>query len=132
MFFLSDLSHCEVVTEWANGCSWAEALEISGASPGDLSRILTRVLDALRQLGNLPYTPIRKSDLSSSLSDLPRGIHPEIRRLCRDAAQLINRYPVKDPLSFEAEEDEFEVDDDDDDIAADPSVPIEETTEIVP
>jgi hypothetical protein len=42
------------------------------------------------------------------------GIHPEVRRLCRDAARAINRYPVKDPLPFDTEEtevqDEFEGD----------------------
>jgi hypothetical protein len=36
------------------------------------------------------------------------GIHPEVRRLCRDAARAINRYPVKDPLPFETEEAEVE------------------------
>jgi superfamily II RNA helicase len=36
-----DLSNFEVVSAWANGCSWSEALEISGAAPGDLTRILS-------------------------------------------------------------------------------------------
>jgi hypothetical protein len=38
-----------------------------------------------------------------------RGIDPEVKSLCRDAARAINRYPVKDPLIFEtADEDEEE------------------------
>jgi hypothetical protein len=36
------------------------------------------------------------------------GIHPEVRRLCRDAARAINRYPVKDPLPFDTDDDEVE------------------------
>jgi hypothetical protein len=32
------------------------------------------------------------------------GIHPDIRRLCKDAASAMDRYPVKDPLPFEEEE----------------------------
>jgi DSHCT (NUC185) domain len=97
------------VTAWASGCSWSEALEISGLPPGDLARTLSRVLDAVRQLGNLPYAPMRKRDLDVDNVDSPgllmdtvsRGLHPQVRRLCRDAARLINRYPVKDPLPFE-------------------------------
>jgi hypothetical protein len=32
------------------------------------------------------------------------GIHPEIRRLCREAARAMDRFPVKDPLPFDEEE----------------------------
>lgn len=118
-----DITSVQVVTAWANGCSWNEALQLSGQTPGDLARTLSRVLDAVRQLGNLPFTPVRKDDLQTTEKDsskirMPRGIHPEIRRLCRDAATLINRYPVKDPFSFEeAENDDYDdqVDDDLDD-----------------
>lgn len=103
-----DISNCEVVTAWASGCSWQEALEISGSPPGDLARTLSRVLDAVRQLGNMPYSPIRKQELLDGpvVWDVSWGLHPEIRRLCRDAARLINRYPVKDPLQFEELDDE--------------------------
>lgn len=106
-----DISNVEVVTAWADGCSWNEALRLSGGlPPGDLARTLSRVLDAVRQLGNLPFTPIRKEDIQSNdgtgVRRLSRGIHPDVRRLCRDAAKAINRYPVKDPFSFEEGGDE--------------------------
>jgi hypothetical protein len=114
------------VTEWAAGCSWNEALALAGVPPGDLVRTLSRALDGLRQLGNLQYDPIRKGDLDeksySSGPMMPRGLHPEVRRLCRDAAKAINRYPVKDMLSFEtneAEEEEEEEEDDDNDTVDD-------------
>jgi len=105
-----DLSHCEVVTAWANGCTWNEALEISGAAPGDLTRIIGRATDAVRQVGALKFNPVRKKDLnpaeSGAVDPLSRGIHPEVRRLCREAAKEMNRYPVKDPLPFDVEVDE--------------------------
>lgn len=113
------MSNSEVVTAWADGCTWTEALQISGLPPGDLARILSRALDALRQLGNLPYTPVRRKSFSSP------GIHPDIRNLCRDAARKINRYPVKDPLfvvSDDVDDDEIiEEDDFDDDEKSDAS-----------
>lgn len=113
-----DLSHCEVVTAWANGCTWNEALEISGAAPGDLTRIIGRASDAVRQFGALKYNPIRKSNLEeggAAVDPFTRGIDPEIRRLCREAAMEMDRYPVKDPLPFDADVDEiFEQDEDDD------------------
>ena len=110
----------EVDTAWADGCTWNEALQISGLPPGDLARTLSRVLDAVRQLGNLPYTPIRKEDMdptsSSNVRRPSRGMHPDVRRLCRDAAAAINRYPLKDPFSFEeGDEEEGEEESDEDD-----------------
>lgn len=102
-----ELSACDVVTAWASGCSWNDALVISGAAPGDLVRTLSRALDALRQLGNLPYIPAR------ALNEIARleasGIHPTVRSLCRDAANAMDRYPVKDMLPFD--EDELESND---------------------
>ena len=100
-----DISNVKVVTAWTDGCSWNEALQLSGAPPGDLARTLSRVLDAVRQLGNLPFTPIRKGDMeiSSGVPRPSRGIHPDVRRLCREAVIAINRYPLKDPFSFEEE-----------------------------
>lgn len=99
-----DLGTCDVVTAWASGCSWSEALEISGSAPGDLARTLHRALDALRQFGSLPYSPVRAT------GHLPQsesfGIHPDIRRLCRSAAAAMDRYPVKDPLPFDEDEGE--------------------------
>ena len=96
-----DISFVSVVTAWANGCSWNEALSLSGLPPGDLVRTLSRVLDAVRQLGNLPYEPIRKGDFGVGGQRVSLGIHPQVRRLCREAAIAIDRYPVKDPMSFE-------------------------------
>jgi hypothetical protein len=95
--------------------------------PGDLARVLGRALDALRQLGNLPFRPVRRhgdfdeaSDKASRVLATPPGIHPEIRRLCREAANAINRYPVKDTLAFEGNNDDdnnTESDDENDDFA---------------
>jgi len=112
-----DICNAEVVAAWANeDCTWTEALEISGLPPGDLARTLARALDALRQLGNLPYTPVRKGDIfldGSSTKSVSPGIDPESRRLWREAARSINRYPVKDPLAFESADDIEEEDDED-------------------
>lgn len=99
-----ELATCEVVTAWAAGCTWNEALEISGIAAGDLVRTLHRALDALRQLGNLSVNAARSLDSEIVQIEAP-GLHPDIRRLCRDAANAMDRYPVKDPLPF-AEEDE--------------------------
>lgn len=109
-----DISNVQVVTAWADGCSWNEALRLSGgAPPGDLARTLSRALDAVRQLGNLPFTPVRKEDLETNSGGrrASRGLHPDVRRLCRDAATAINRYPLKDPFSFEEAADVNEEDD---------------------
>lgn len=108
-----DVSNCEVVTAWAAGCTWSEALEISGSPPGDLARTLSRALDAVRQLGNLPFRALRKADFYSATGTVSRGLHPEIRNLCRDAARAINRYPVKDPLQFAEIEEEEEIEEED-------------------
>mmetsp|Transcript_27191 Transcript_27191/g.29285 ORF Transcript_27191/g.29285 Transcript_27191/m.29285 type:complete len:1339 (+) Transcript_27191:61-4077(+) len=115
-----DLSHCEVITAWANGCTWSEALEISGAAPGDLTRIIGRATDAVRQLGALKFSPVRKKDLQGKSSALgivdpfSRGLHPEVRHLCHEAAKKMNRYPVKDPLPFEMASDDILTDLEDD------------------
>jgi len=111
-----DLSTVEVVTSWASGCSWSEALEISGSAPGDLARMLGRVLDALRQFGNLSFNPVRVSDMNEQgVQKASLGITTEVRNLCRDAARAMNRYPVKDPLPFDTDTNEVEDDFDDDD-----------------
>uniref|UniRef100_A0A7S0GGK2 ATP-dependent RNA helicase Ski2/MTR4 C-terminal domain-containing protein n=1 Tax=Proboscia inermis TaxID=420281 RepID=A0A7S0GGK2_9STRA len=92
----------DVVTAWTAGCTWSEALEMSGKAPGDLARLLHRSLDALRQLGNLPYNAVRVRN--ENYPSEPSGIHPEIRRICKDAAMEMARYPLKDPLPFDEEE----------------------------
>ena len=99
-----ELSTCEVVTAWAGGCSWSDALLISGAAPGDLARMLGRVLDALRQYSKLHFTPVRANIGQKTV--VSPGIHPEVRRLCLEAAKSINRYPVKDPLPFDTDDDD--------------------------
>jgi hypothetical protein len=87
---------------------------MSGSPPGDLARILSRVLDAMRQFGGLPFAPIRRDDFEKQtrIETVSRGLDQEVRRLCRDAARAINKYPLKDPLSF-ATIDDDDVDDDD-------------------
>ena len=69
-----------------------------------------RAMDGLRQIGALKYNPLRKKDFSMGEGELvdpfSRGIHPEVRRLCREAAREMNRYPVKDPLPFEVTEED--------------------------
>jgi superfamily II RNA helicase len=102
-----ELGPCEVVTAWAAGCSWNEALELSGLAAGDLVRILHRALDALRQLGNLSMNAARSLD-TDLIQKESTGLHPDIRRLCRDAANAMDRYPVKDPLPFDDENENSE------------------------
>ena len=106
-----ELGTCSVVTSWASGCSWQDALNESGLAPGDLVRVLQRALDALRQLGNLPYYPVRDMD-GDFLKGCP-GIHPDLRKTCRDAAVQMDRYPIKDILSFD---DDVEIEREDDDV----------------
>jgi superfamily II RNA helicase len=113
----SDITNSEAVTAWADGCSWSDALEISGLPPGDLARHLARVLDAVRQLGKLEFRAVRKKDWQQTQA-FSIGIDPDIRRLCREAAQAINRYPVKDPLAFASMDEIDEGDDNSDDIAS--------------
>jgi superfamily II RNA helicase len=101
-----ELSSCDVVTAWASGASWNDVLAMSGAAPGDLVRTLSRALDALRQIANLPYTPARGFDGTMRLEAI--GIHPQIRSLCREAANEMDRYPVKDDLPFQENDREEE------------------------
>jgi len=110
-----ELGTCDVVTAWTAGCTWNEAVEMSGAAPGDLARVLHRALDALRQFGNLPFHAVRSTDGDGvTVRTVSSGIHPDIRRMCRDAADAMDRYPVKDPLPFEEDEIDAESDIDDD------------------
>ena len=64
-------------------------------SPGDLIRTLHRALDALRQIANLPYNPVRPF---TKIHSEAFGIHYDILKLCREAANAMDRYPVKDTL----------------------------------
>lgn len=78
-------------------------MRISGQAPGDLARTLSRVLDAVRQMANLPFQPVRNIPAA--------GLHADLRHACRKAAREMNRYPVKDPLAFVADDGEEEDDD---------------------
>jgi superfamily II RNA helicase len=93
-----------VVTAWASGASWNDVLEMSGAAPGDLVRTLSRALDALKQIANLPYIPAR--GLDGAVQFEACGVHPRIRSLCKEAANEMDRYPVKDDLPFQEENEE--------------------------
>ena len=101
-------------------------------------------MDGLRQIGALKYNPLRKKDFSQGQGELvdplSRGIHPEIRRLCREAAREMNRYPVKDPLPFEVTEEDViddpvdveasdDVDEEEAESAGDGNLPSEEASE---
>jgi hypothetical protein len=92
-------------------------LELSGLAPGDLARTLSRVLDSIRQIANLPYDPLRRSDveITSQFGRAPRGFDPRLKDNCRRACEAINRYPLKDSLMFnqdeESNEEEVDVED---------------------
>jgi hypothetical protein len=116
-----ELSSCDVVTAWASGESWSAVLAMSGAAPGDLVRTLSRALDALRQIANLPYIPARGLDGSVQLE--ASGIHPRIRSLCKEAVLEMDRYPVKDDLPFQDNEEK-----DGDEISTDAEEEDEEKT----
>lgn len=97
-----ELNSCDVVTRWAAGDSWSEVLEMSGTAPGDLVRTLSRCLDALKQLGNVPFIAARGFDGDGvTIRTEASGLHPRIRALCREAAAEMDRYPVKDIMPFE-------------------------------
>eukprot|EP00985_Skeletonema_marinoi_P031999 scaffold37993_cov168-Skeletonema_marinoi.AAC.1 len=107
-----ELNACDVVTRWAAGDSWSDVLLMSGAAPGDLVRTLSRCLDALKQLGNVPYIPARGFDGDGvTIRTEASGLHPRIRALCRDAAAEMDRYPVKDIMPFEEDTEEDTEDD---------------------
>ena len=91
-------------------------MELSGAAPGDLVRTLSRALDALRQIANLPYIPARGLDGVAQYE--ASGVHPKIRSLCKEAIIEMDRYPVKDDLPFQVNEEE----DTDDEEGADDEV----------
>jgi hypothetical protein len=111
----SDVSICEVATAWANGCSWKDALLLSGGmGPGDLSAALRKVMIVLRQLGNLAnrdrnYTnnndvslhwSDQQSSCSSSSTAVPNGIHPDILKICKSAHKLVSRFPIIENRPF--------------------------------
>jgi len=59
---------------------------------------------------------VRSTDASAGIVQMESpGIHPDIRSVCRDAANAMDRYPVKDPLPFDDDDEEEEDIDDADD-----------------
>lgn len=87
-------------------------MDLSGLAPGDLARTLSRVLDAIRQLGNLRYDPLRRSDveITYQFGRAPRGLDPRLKVACREACNAINRYPLKDSLMFDQDQEPNEND----------------------
>ncbi len=75
-----------LVEAWALGCSWWELCSHTSLDEGDVVRILRRVLDLLNQL---PYVP---------------HIDRELKRNAARAAQLIDRFPVRDLVVVPEEE----------------------------
>ncbi len=71
-----DLSVCSVVTAWSAGCTWDEALEMSKTVPSDLARVLYRSMDALHQLGSMPYHPAWSWDAPTKSNLSSFGIQP--------------------------------------------------------
>lgn len=67
---------------------------------------MSRALDALRQIANLPYIPARGLDGIVQLE--ASGVHPKIRSLCREAIIEMDRYPVKDDLPFQEESEDYD------------------------
>ena len=106
-----ELTSIDVVTAWASGESWSECLAMSGLAPGDLVRILSRALDALRQIANLPYIPARGLDGTLQVESV--GVHPTIRSLCKKAVVEMDRYPVKDDFPFQQNEGDESTEDQD-------------------
>ena len=76
-----ELSSCDVITVWASGCSGTRHWQYQVPHPatGEDHKL---ALDALRQLGKLPFIPARSLDGTVRLE--ASGIHPTIRSLCRD------------------------------------------------
>jgi hypothetical protein len=50
------------------------------------------------------------------IESISRGLDPQVRKLCREAVNAINRYPVKDPLAFATPDEDDEEDEDDEGI----------------
>ena len=67
-----------IVEQWALETEWADLFDNTSLDEGDIVRILRRTLDFLSQIPHVPY-----------LSD-------EVRSTARQAAFLINRFPVNE------------------------------------
>ncbi len=67
-----------LVEQWALGMEWRELIRQTSLDEGDIVRLCRRVLDLLNQL---PYIT---------------GINPDIQHTARKAAQMIDRFPVRD------------------------------------
>jgi Superfamily II RNA helicase len=67
-----------LVEQWALGMEWRDLVRQTSLDEGDIVRLCRRVLDLLSQV---PYIA---------------EINPEIQQTARQAAQMIDRFPVKD------------------------------------
>ncbi|MEL7141820.1 MAG: DEAD/DEAH box helicase [Cyanobacteria bacterium J06643_4] len=67
-----------IVEQWALDVEWADLCDNTSLDEGDIVRILRRTLDFLSQIPHVPYLPA------------------EVRSTARQAAYLLNRFPVKE------------------------------------
>ncbi len=87
-----------LVEEWALEAEWNELCQNTSLDEGDVVRILRRTLDILSQIPHVPF------------------LSPTVKSTARQAAYLLNRFPVNEagdianPLS-EASEEDIDVDD---------------------
>ncbi|MEO0542005.1 MAG: RNA helicase, partial [Cyanobacteria bacterium P01_A01_bin.105] len=83
-----------LVEEWALETEWNELCENTSLDEGDVVRILRRTLDILSQIPHVPFLP------------------DTVKSTARQAAYLINRFPVNEAgdtpevLDGDTEEDE--------------------------
>ena len=67
-----------LVEQWALEVDWEELCDNTSLDEGDIVRVLRRTLDFLSQIPHVPY------------------LNPELRNTARQAAYLLNRFPVKE------------------------------------
>mmetsp|Transcript_4783 Transcript_4783/g.11511 ORF Transcript_4783/g.11511 Transcript_4783/m.11511 type:complete len:403 (+) Transcript_4783:504-1712(+) len=89
-----DPSYAGLVEGWVLGMQWSELVARTSVQEGDLIRIMRRVLDALRQIPNLPF-------VAGGL-----GVGPELRLNARRALTLMDRFPVSDDVTYTVMDDE--------------------------
>merc|ERR1712070_1332339 len=79
-----DMELAGIVQCWYSGFEWQELVESTSLDQGDLSRLLRRTIDLLRQI------PV-----------LPRGVVGEaLKNRAREAADRMDRFPVSDDLPW--------------------------------
>ncbi len=70
-----------IVEQWALETEWADLVDNTSLDEGDIVRILRRTLDILSQIPHVPY------------------LSNEVRSTARQAAFLIDRFPVNESAS---------------------------------